>query len=90
MEAETHGKTDSTTGSAGRVLHRPAAPSRRASSNWLGGLVVKQGIGKFRHHFFEAAAEFERGNHRVERVAVARIDDALQNFHGFLLEFGEG
>ena len=31
---EDQGKTDSITGSAGRVLHSPAAPSRRASSSW--------------------------------------------------------
>ena len=26
----------------------------------------------------------------MERVTVARIDDALEDFHGFFLELGEG
>ena len=50
--------------------------------------VAEDGIGKSRHHFFEAAGEFEGGDHRVERVAVARIGDILQNIHGFVFEFG--
>src|ERR1700688_4077649 len=54
-----------------------------------GRLVAKFGIVQLRHDFFEPAAKFEGGNHRAQRVAVARIDDGLQNFHGFLLEFGE-
>ena len=55
-----------------------------------GGFVMKHGIGKFRHHFFEAAAQLERGNHGVQRVAVARIDDVLENFYGLVFEFGQG
>src|ERR1700726_3713995 len=55
-----------------------------------GRFVAKFGIVQLRHDFFEPAAKFEGGDHRAQRVAVARVDDGLQNFHGFMLEFGEG
>ena len=51
---------------------------------------MKQRVGQLGHHSFEAAAEFKRGDHCMQRVAVARIRDILQNFDCFLFEFDEG
>ena len=90
MRYFAYGKTDSTTGSAGRVLQRPAAAFAERVEETGSRFIAQHGIPKLRHDFFEAAAELQRGDHRVKRVAVARIDDGLENLQSLVFELGEG